>query len=144
MRCGPIALSLSPCQPLQGSSQPTDIVFDGNSLTAGLGASPGNSYPEQAMRLLPRSYTWHNLGVSAQTTVQMAADAADQVDALVDPSARNVLVVWEATNDLFFGAGPEAAYGHLVSYCQDRRRAGYQVIVLTLLPRSEPGAAGAQ
>jgi hypothetical protein len=29
----------------------------------------------------------------------------------------------------------EAAFRHLASYCRDRRLAGYQVVVLTVLPR---------
>jgi lysophospholipase L1-like esterase len=117
----------------------TQVVFDGNSLTAGHGASPGKSYPEQVQLLLPRGYSVINVGVPAQTTSHMMADAATHVDALIQSSARNILVAWEATNDLYFGASADDAYQRLGHYCRDRRNAGFRVIVLTLLPRSEQG-----
>jgi lysophospholipase L1-like esterase len=117
----------------------TQIVFDGNSLTAGVGASQGNSYPEQVQRLLPHRYTAVNVAVSAQTTRQMMADAAGQVDRLIQPDDRNILVAWEGTNDLYFGASSDEAYTRLRQYCRDRRAAGFLVIILTILPRAVPG-----
>ena len=95
--------------------------------------------PAQVMSLLPPGLESVNLGVPGQTTPMMAADAGAQVDPLAEGRHDPVLVVWEGTNDLMYGTDPpfdaEAAYRHLASYCRARQRAGYQVVVLTVLPR---------
>jgi lysophospholipase L1-like esterase len=95
--------------------------------------------PAQVMALLPLDVEGVNLGVPGQTTQMMEADAATQVDALAHGRDPAVLVAWEGTNDLMYGTDPPldvgAAYGHLASYCRGRRRAGFRVVVLTVLPR---------
>jgi lysophospholipase L1-like esterase len=88
---------------------------------------------------LPGGVEGVDLGVPGQTTPMMAADAADEVDPLARGREPAVLVVWEGTNDLMYGSDPPldaaAAYRHLASYCRARQRAGYAVVVLTVLPR---------
>ena len=71
----------------------------------------------------------------------MAADAAVEVDPLVSRAdGPAVLVVWEGTNDLAYGTDPPLdaaqAYRHLAAYCRARREAGYEVVLLTVLPRA--------
>jgi hypothetical protein len=114
------------------------VIFDGNSLTRGYGASTSNDYPSQTLRLLGSQWTGQNFGVDGQTTAQMASDAATQIDPLYNTTnyAQNVLVAWEVTNDLYFGGDATNAYNRFVSYCQARRAAGFKVVVLTVLPRS--------
>lgn len=115
------------------------VVFDGCSLVMDTGLGEAEMMPAQVMSLLPPGLETVNLGVPGQTTPMMAADAGAQVDPLAEGRHDPVLVVWEGTNDLMYGTDPpfdaEAAYRHLVSYCRARQRAGYQVVVLTVLPR---------
>jgi len=122
---------------------PSQIIFDGNSLVAGTGASAGHNMPTLVTSALISSgkySTLQNFGVSSQTTVQMTSDAQAQIDSLYNLSKyRNIVVVWEGTNDIYFGATAEEAYNNLVSYCQARRSAGYKVVIVTLLPRSNAG-----
>jgi hypothetical protein len=70
----------------------------------------------------------------------MSSDATTQVDTLYNASyTQNILVAWECTNDVYYGATAQQAYDHYVSYCQARRTAGFKVIALTVLPRSDSG-----
>ena len=129
-----VSLALQPSETL--------LVFDGNSLTAGVGASSSaKNYPNQVIRILgalPSSgLSFFNFGVPSQTTTMMSDDAGSQIDPL-SPGAgrRGIVVAWEITNDLYFGATAEDAYQHFLNYCQARRAAGWKVIALTILPRT--------
>jgi lysophospholipase L1-like esterase len=125
------------------STTPTQkqIIFDGNSLTAGQDSTTGNDYPSQVLALLGSGWTGQNFGVSGQTTTQMSSDAATQIDPLYSTATYldNWLAAWEVTNDLYFGASATTAYNNYVSYCQARRAAGWKVIAVTVLPRSNSG-----
>jgi lysophospholipase L1-like esterase len=119
-------------------------VFDGCSLVMDTGLHDGAMMPSQVMALLPADLEGVNLGVPGQTTGMMQADAADEVDPLAAGREGPVLVVWEGTNDLVYGTDPPldaaAAYRHLASYCRARQLAGYEVVVLTVLPREGSAA----
>lgn len=110
------------------------IVFDGNSQTAPLhGHTP---YPDFVMRELGDSLLASvNVAVPGQTTIDMLARAPTMVDARKG-SGVNVVVEWEGTNDLYFGATPEVAYQRLVDYAGQRRRAGWKIVILTIMPRT--------
>jgi len=121
------------------------VVFDGCSLVADAGVPPEDGMPAQVVALLPAGLDMKNLGVGGQTTQMMAADAATEVDPLHNASRpANVLVAWEGTNDLIGGTGPpydaRAAYRHLAAYCEARQRAGFCVVICTVLPRGQSAA----
>jgi len=119
------------------------LAFDGNSLTSGTGSSGGQTYPKQTYDLLGIPWAYVNYGVPSQTTTDMASDAATQIDTTINTNFnKNILVAWEITNDLYFGANATTAYNNFVSYCQARKAAGWKVIVLTVLPRSNVGTPG--
>lgn len=118
-----------------GTTTGKALTCDGNSLTSGVGATPGVSdYPTVLSGLIGGGWTLSNFGVSGQTTQAMSADAATQVDPTLRP-AKNVLIAWEVTNDLFFGATAEGARDNFRAYCAARRATGWYVIVLPVLPR---------
>ena len=121
------------------AAAPGLVVFDGCSLVADTGLDGADTMPAQVMALLPQGLEGRNLGVPSQTTQMMQADAATQVDPLARGRRAPVLVVWEGTNDLMYGTEPpfdaDAAYRHLASYCRARQRAGFRVVLLTVLPR---------
>ena len=116
------------------------VVFDGCSLVDDAGVAREDGMPAQVMALLPGGLDGKNLGVGGQTTQMMAADAAAEVDPLCDPARpANILVCWEGTNDLVQGTTPpldaRQAYRHLAAYCEARQRAGFRVVICTVLPR---------
>ncbi len=115
------------------------VIFDGNSLTYGLGATPGHTYPEDVAAELGPGHDYLNVGVGGQTTREMLADAATEVDAK-HPA---IVVAWEIGNALYYwqrspdrGQDPETAWGDFVTYCNARRSAGAKVVVLTVTPRT--------
>ncbi len=114
----------------------TVVVFDGNSLTYGLGVPTAQNYPSQVAGLLGSRYLTFNLGVNGQTTPQMMADGKTQVDSLIGVG-RSILVAWEITNDIYKGASPQTAYQDFVAYCRQRKAAGWKVVIMDVLPRSD-------
>ncbi len=122
--------------------QDVNIVCDGNSLSVTGGPGTGY-YPDQLDALLGAGYNVTTVAIGGQTTVPMSKNAKANVDALFNPLAsRNILIAWEITNDLRVNAGGISAlyaYQHFVDYCKGRQAFGWEVYVLTVLPRSEGG-----
>jgi len=117
------------------------LVVEGDSLTTGQGSSGGNTYPKQLQDLYPTTQlVYFNVATSGQTLSDMTTDAAAQVDPKRDPSQPLcAVVIWGGTNDIYFGASGATAYSRLVTYCQARQAAGFKVVALTMLPRSNVG-----
>jgi lysophospholipase L1-like esterase len=113
------------------------IVFDGDSLTAGSGAT--DPYPSQFARMWPGPLSWINFGIGGQRMQDMLANAPRQVDPLYNPRiGRCVVVAWGGTNDLaLWKHSPQVVYTSVRDYCLGRLRAGFEVVVLTTLPRSD-------
>lgn len=125
-----------------------NIVCDGNSITKGHAAGFedfNTSYPGQMqlrLKQLGITATVTNIGVSAQTTLDMIADSAS-VDTLLVPGAQNILIVSEGGNDfLFNNPTVQVAYDRFISYCLNRMSAGWYVIVFGNFPRNQPPAWG--
>ncbi len=135
----------------------TKVVIDGNSLTVGTGAgaTPGR-WAEQLTRSLGEGCTVdYASAVSGQSTTDMVADYAADIGAKYSATARrNILVVWELTNDLLdylvanniLGAlddvSPAVTYvtNELQTYCALARATGYKLIVLDIIARGQLGA----
>lgn len=125
---------------LPSSRSPGLLVFDGNSLTSGTGATAGFDYPSQAVTGLKSLWNKYNYGVGGQTTTQMLSDVSTQVDTLYDiGNLENIVIPWEITNELYGGTSETDAYNNYVTYCQARRAAGFKVVAVTVLPRSNVG-----
>jgi lysophospholipase L1-like esterase len=116
------------------------IAFDGNSLVYGQQVAVDQTLPAQVGQMYGGKAIVYNFGKGAQTTLDMEKDASQQIDPILRLYRTNILVAWEGTNDLYFGASPETAYQNLVSYSKERKKNGWKVILLTVLPRSNPGA----
>lgn len=125
------------------------LVADGNSLTVGQGSTGGQDYLQQLKTLLTDTApkviadpVLANFGVGGQTTDAMIADAATQIDttlAAVGTYSAQVLLGWEGTNDLYFGATAQDAYDDLATYYAARKAAGWRVLAFTITPRSNSG-----
>lgn len=118
------------------------MIFDGNSLSSldDSGHAPNRYMYQTGVKLLPDLYECKYVASGGRTTANMIADAATRVDALYDAARpNNIVVAWEITNDLFFGASAATAYSNIVTYCQGRQAEGFEVVVLSVLPRSGVG-----
>jgi lysophospholipase L1-like esterase len=121
------------------------MVFDGDSLTIGTGALPfnnfpfGNDYPSQVAGSLSHAGAFYNVGVGGETTATMIVNAPTVVDPKLAAGANNVVCFHGGTNDIYYGATDITTYSRIVTYCQARQAAGWQVIVATITPRSDAG-----
>jgi len=129
---GPSSTSVLQALPTIG-----EILFDGDSLTAGSGAT--DPYPRQVMRRMAGAIKWKNLGKGGRRVEDMLKTAGTRVDPLFDARlGRNVVVVWGGSNDLaLMDHEPSVVYQNIRNYCLGRERRGFVVLVLTLLPRSD-------
>lgn len=122
------------------------IVCDGNSLTRGYGAGGANSYPTQLKGLVSTAYTVINRGVDSQTTDQMEADAATQIDSWLDIFPNNsTLIAWEGSNDIQFGASLATTQSRWNTYFSARATAGWasngcKLVACTVIPRVDSTA----
>ena len=112
-------------------------LFDGDSLTEGIGSTGGNTYPAQTVAALGTHWGAINLGASSLTIVQMQARAATTVDPYYSVASRRTLLIgWGGTKDLYFGASAATTYNNIKTYAAARKAAGWRVVILSILPRS--------
>jgi lysophospholipase L1-like esterase len=113
------------------------LVFDGDSITFGYNV-PASSYPAQCVAALTdQSYAMYLVAIGGSTWAALIARAATSIDPIYDARpAKKIVCAMAGTNDLWAcGTGAGAAvFAQVVAYCQARRAAGWQVIVLTMLP----------
>jgi len=122
------------------------VVYDGDSLTAHLPVSPQVlvAFDDTRAALGP-SLVYQIVAVRGQTAVQMVSRAPTIVDPFYRPQTSvDLLVAWAGTNDLDYHSptgGPVAAardaFHALRTYGVARRRVGWFVVVLTVLPRRD-------
>lgn len=129
-RCG-ITAPFSPALAL-------NLAFEGDSITAGFSVT--------SLRSFANMYgATANLAVTSSRIEGAAPSLANRVatlDALIDPTRRNVLVVMTG-NDLFFGDSVSTMLGKMSSYLDARYAAGWQYIIIwTILPRTAAAAPG--
>jgi lysophospholipase L1-like esterase len=116
-----------------------NLIYDGDSLTAGTGASAGNTYPQQVAPLLASVPYWHywNGGQGGATIAGMVTAGATYIDpSYRAASQRNVCVVMGGGNDLAAAVVGTTVYNNIVTYCRARRAAGWKVVILPIIPRT--------
>lgn len=114
------------------------VWCDGNSLTRGFGSSDPatESYPAQMAPLLP-GWTITNLGLDGYTTALLDTQDATRLYPRYDITRpKDIVVMWEISNDLYGGGVVADALTRYATWCQKARDEGYKVIAATVLPRS--------
>lgn len=116
----------------------------GDSLTEGFGLAipPDVTYPNQVAALMGDQFTALNYGVGGKTAAQLISIVGASVNALYYPPQRQFVVVWAGTNDLYFGASAATTYSNIKALCQTFKNAGYLVVLLSILPRTNSGTPG--
>jgi len=119
-----------------------NIVFDGDSLTAGSGATSKLNYVNDTVDGLDARAIITNVGIAGQTIALMLSGATD-VDGALVAGALNICSAFGGTNDMFFSAGstPVATiYANIVAYHNARKAAGWdKTVAYTITPRSDAG-----
>ena len=114
------------------------IVCFGDSLTAGFGTDPGESYPDVLQQLLDaRDYRYHvvNAGISGDTT----KDGLDRI-ARVIARHPHLVVIEFGGNDGLRGLPLEQTQANIASMIQQLQQSGAQVVLagITLPPDYGP------
>lgn len=141
---------LSPTRRNRPALRGANIVIDGNSISTQDYATLG--WPRSMQQqLTAQNYqtTITNYAVSGQSTRDMIRDGSAQLDPqLRIDRASNILIVFEATNDLYYydlGTANRVALAkqNIRDYCRLRQLAGWFVVLITSSPRANgypPGA----
>lgn len=131
---------------LPASFNGANIVGDGNSLMRRVDGSEGVwdiiTQLSHTTPFLGSNIRFYNFGVGGQTTTNMSTDAAVQIDTLYNPAVKNILIVWEVTNDIGFTQSVSGAVSRMTSYCNARRAVGWKVVLLTCIPRGGLSVSG--
>jgi len=111
------------------------VTVDGNSLAKGNinGVTPWSA------TLATNLGTWFvsNYSVVAATTEQrILGETAAQADYRLN-RPKNIAVLWEITNSLYFGDDAATAYAAYRQWCLDWKAAGFKVVAVTALPRND-------
>ena len=119
--------------------RPAVVVWDGGSIVAGHRADPGYDFPSLTLSLVPRVCESHVSYTGGARIADMLAEAPTEVDAHYRSTADlDLCVVQTGGGDFRAGASAADVYGALRTYCSERRAAGFRVVVLTVLPASDP------
>jgi lysophospholipase L1-like esterase len=114
------------------------IIFDGDSLTAGYNSSGHGNYPSATMAALSGVYAWSNIGVGGRLLSTILTNAPTYADGLWGNyvGSKKVYVLWAGTNDYQASASGATVYANTVSRCNAAKAAGATaVIVLTCINR---------
>ena len=123
-----------------GSNLAGQIVFEGDSWTAGTGSTngyetvTGDVYPRHAMDSLGNQWAGVNHGHTGDSLADLVLQSA-AIDALYDGAAPvNVLAVLCGINDISGGRTAPQVRDDMIAYCQARRAAGWKVLLISLPP----------
>lgn len=129
-----------------GNTTSPIICFDGNSISY---LPVGSNYTVKVMAKSPYNSGWlgPNFASSGKTTVDESAKAyATIVPLYSSKRTNNIAVLWEISNEIAPGGLDHDAATALTNYknwCTTVRSAGYKVVCLTVLPRTDQGAGNA-
>jgi hypothetical protein len=114
---------------------PGVVVWDGGSIIAGHPSESAYRFPAQTLGLLPRVCESFVSASAGARVDDMLLEAPYEVDARFQPEADlNVCLVLAGGGDFRAGATAASMYQSVRTYCEQRRAAGFRVIVLTVLP----------
>jgi lysophospholipase L1-like esterase len=131
----PAAAQTQPC----GDGQPcVNILFDGDSISAGYGTSPGKRPQQLMQQALGQPARIRNVAVGGRPVYQCLDRYPMNVAPNFEPAAQTNLIVFHAgDNDIAQGRDADATYQAFTTYVQTAHRQGWKVLVSTELPRPD-------
>jgi lysophospholipase L1-like esterase len=120
------------------AAQCVNLVFDGDSISAGAGASPGNALDRQVAKAVGPDVRLHNVAVGGRPVVDCLALYDQLVAPLFDASSRrNVIAFHAGDNDIAQGRSAEETYAAFTDYVAAAHRQGWKVVVSTELRHAD-------
>jgi lysophospholipase L1-like esterase len=120
------------------------VLFDGDSITVGLGLSdPASVWTSNLALANQSSYQQQLFAVTGATALALEASEPLRVSPQCQDKSRFTgVIVWDGTNDLkfFAGAGPQMVASNVLAQVRQLANAGCQVFLATLISRG--GTAG--
>ncbi len=115
-----------------------NILFDGDSISAGVGSSPANGPDAQFFRRLDRPARLGDIAAGGRPV----SECLRLFPTLVEPryvaqAPFNLIVFHAGDNDIVLGRDAEATYQAFTAYVAAAHRQGWKVIVSTELPRPD-------
>lgn len=112
------------------------IVQAGDSIGVGLGAD----WAAIDHLGFPSSVIIHNVSVSGKAMQTGYGYRAFELYPYRNSTAPSVLLIQQGTNDLYYGSSGTALHRNILTpFVADARKAGFYVVVDTILPRSDSG-----
>jgi lysophospholipase L1-like esterase len=133
--CNQLGKAASPsCQ----TAQCVNLVFDGDSISAGAGASPGHGLDGQTVAAIGDDVRLHNVAVGGRPVWDCLQLYNKTVAPLFDTSSRHNLIAFHAgDNDIAQGRSADATYAAFTDYVAAAHRQGWKVIVSTELRHAD-------
>ncbi len=119
-----------------------NLLFDGDSISAGLGASPGQGLDTRVGAALGDRVRLHNVAVSGRPVSTGLRLYPELVAPLFMPDSRcNVIVFHAGDNDILQGRTAAQTYAALTAYVAAAHRQGWKIVTSTelLRPDFSPG-----
>ncbi len=126
------------------TSDPPQIVFEGDSLSVGTGGTHAPDYYVTLPLVNGQAFKKTNVAVYGKTMAEMSQQASKNIEPLYNPRAiMNVLVIWGCINDVRHRGGtPEACSATLADLAERERKQGWKVLVGTAIDwAGDPGSA---
>ncbi len=122
-----------------GSSNDTQIAFNGDSLTAGAQVDHGHSWPLQLGRLRNHDFDGLNAGVGSSTILDINADAVSWIDPAYNATeySNSIVCVLAGTRDLVNGGLAAAVIADLQTLAAARKAVGWTTLIGTIYDRGD-------
>jgi lysophospholipase L1-like esterase len=125
------------------ASDPADyvnLVFDGDSISAGWGSSPGRGLDALVAAALGANVRLHNVAAGGRPVAECLRMYDQLVAPLFDPAVRqNVIVFHAGDNDFVQGRDAALTYAAFTAYVAAAHRQGWKIVVSTELRRGDFG-----
>jgi lysophospholipase L1-like esterase len=115
-----------------------NLVFDGDSISAGAGAPQGRGLDAQVAAVLGGTLTIHNVAVGGRPVYQCLALYDHTVAPLYQPrNPHNIIVFHAGDNDISAGRNARRTYTAFTAYTALAHRQGWKVVVSTEFRRPD-------
>jgi lysophospholipase L1-like esterase len=120
------------------AAQCVNLVFDGDSISAGAGASPGHGLDGQVVAAIGDDVRLHNVAVGGRPVSDCLRLYDQRVAPLFDASTRhNVIAFHAGDNDIAQGRSADQTYVAFSAYVAAAHRQGWKVVVTTELRHAD-------